>query len=100
MADEVPFISVKIEGVETFSNVELVDVEDSDRLIDKATVVFDDSNGIAAATMLEQRNIVIELGWSKEHARLFEGIVWRVNAGFASPASTEPGTPLGKPSMA
>jgi hypothetical protein len=78
MADGVPFVSVKIEGVETFSNVELVDVEDSDRLIDKATVVFDDSNGIAAATMLEQRNIVIELGWSKEHARLFEGIVWRV----------------------
>jgi phage protein D len=78
MADEVAVASVKIEGIETFSNVEVLDVEDSDRLIDKATVVFDDTYGIAAATMLEQRNVVIELGWSSEQARVFEGIVWRV----------------------
>jgi len=76
--DEVPVASVKIEGIETFTNVELVDVEDSDRLIDKATVIFNDTEGIAAATMLEQRHVVIELGWTKESARLFEGVVWRV----------------------
>jgi len=78
VADDVAVASVKVEGIETFSNVELVDVEDDDRLIDKATVVFDDVDGIAAATMLEQRQVVIELGWSSAQARVFEGIVWRV----------------------
>lgn len=78
MADQVAVMSVKIEGIETSSNVELVDIEDNDRLIDKATVVFDDAHAIAAATMLEQRSVVIELGWSSEQARVFEGIVWRV----------------------
>jgi hypothetical protein len=78
VSDEVAVASVKVEGIETFGNVEVVDVEDDDRLIDKATVVFDDTHGIAAATMLEQRKVVIELGWTKEQARIFEGIVWRV----------------------
>lgn len=81
MADgDQPYFSVRIEGIETLSSVERVEVEDDDRLIDKAIVVFDDPNGIATATMLEQRKIVIELGWDSEKARVFEGLVWRVKA--------------------
>jgi len=87
VADDVATASVKVEGIETFSTVELVDVEDDDRLIDKATVVFDDVDGIAAATMLEQRQVVIELGWSSEQARVFEGIVWRVKTQARSDVS-------------
>ena len=78
MADQVAFASVQVEGIETFSTVEFVEVEDNDRLIDKATVVFDDTHEIAASTMLEQRQVVIELGWCCEKARLFEGIIWQV----------------------
>lgn len=78
MADAVPVASVKVEGVETFASVALIDVEDNDRLIDQATVVFDDAHGIAAATMLEGRKVLIELGWTCERALLFEGIVFQV----------------------
>jgi hypothetical protein len=81
MADaDQPYFSVQIEGVETLATVERVEVEDDDRLIDKALVVFDDPAGVATATMLEQRRIVIELGWDSERARVFEGLVWRVKA--------------------
>src|SRR5262249_60580372 len=72
------FLSVKVEGIETLGTVDLVDVEDDDRLIDKATVVFDDPHSVAAATMLEQRQVIVELGWGSEKARVFEGVVWRV----------------------
>jgi len=75
-----PYASVQVEGVETVGNVSLVEVEDNDRLIDKATVVFDDVAGVAAATMLEQRKVVIELGWGREKARIFEGLIWRVKS--------------------
>jgi hypothetical protein len=77
MTDNFPVSSVKIEGIETVDTVQVVDVEDDDRLIDKAVVVFDDVDGIAAATMLEQRLLTIELGWSDSHAKVFEGVIWR-----------------------
>ena len=91
MADaDQPYLSVRIEGVETLATVERVEVEDDDRLIDKALVVFDDPTGVATATMLEQRKIVIELGWDSEKARVFEGLVWRVKA-RAGLSSSRPG---------
>jgi len=43
VADDAAFLSVKVEGIETLGNVDFVEVEDDDRLIDKATVVFDDA---------------------------------------------------------
>jgi hypothetical protein len=78
VSESVPTASVKVEGIETFGTVEFLEIEDDDRLIDKATVVFDDVDGIASATMLEQRQVTIELGWSDEKAKVFEGIIWRV----------------------
>ncbi|WP_437594133.1 hypothetical protein [Sorangium sp. So ce1000] len=77
MADDVAVASVKIEGIETFGTVERVDVEDDDRLIDKATVVFDDVDGVAAMVAIEQKAVKIELGWSGEKALVFEGLVWK-----------------------
>lgn len=77
MADEVAVASVIIEGIQTFGTVERVDVEDDDRLIDKATVVFDDVDGTAATIAIEQKMVSIELGWSGEKALVFQGLIWK-----------------------
>ncbi|HEY3141546.1 MAG TPA: hypothetical protein VGJ86_10480 [Acidimicrobiales bacterium] len=51
------------------------EVEDHDRMIDKATVVLDDPNGIAAAAAYPGTAVIVELGWEDESAVLFHGLV-------------------------
>ena len=75
MADDVPIASVKIDGIDMASSVESIDVEDHDRAIDCARVVFDDTANRAAQIVREQSKVQITLGWTSENAFIFEGIV-------------------------
>jgi phage protein D len=51
------------------------DVEDHDRMIDKATIVLDDPNGVGAKTAALGTEAIVELGWEDESAMLFHGLV-------------------------
>ncbi len=80
MAADVPFAKVKFvakdgTGFDLEPNVEQVDVEDHDRAIDRARVVFDDTAAKIAPILVEQLRVQISLGWTSENAFLFEGIV-------------------------
>lgn len=55
--------------------VSSVDVEDDDRLTDKATIVFDDSTAVLAHLSFEGLFVRIAMGWHAETAMIFEGIV-------------------------
>ncbi|MBB6253154.1 hypothetical protein [Nitrospirillum iridis] len=79
MADSTPYATVKIEGIDMKSQVESIDVEDHDRAIDRARVVFDSADSVAAITQ-EQSKVQISLGWSDQNALIFEGIVMAVKA--------------------
>ena len=75
MADDMPFASVTINGVDMASDLESVDVEDHERATDKVTVVFDDARNRAAQIVREQTRVQVTLGWTSEKAFLFEGVV-------------------------
>src|SRR5262249_10051804 len=77
MADDTPFASVEIEGINIQAMVESIDVEDHDRAIDRARVVFDSADDISKIVR-EQSKVKISLGWSTEKAFIFEGIVMGV----------------------
>ena len=47
MADDTPFASVEIEGINMQSMIESIDVEDHDRAIDRARIVFDRADDVA-----------------------------------------------------
>ena len=76
MADATPFASVEIEGIKK-ATVESIDVEDHDRAIDRARVIFDSADDISKIVR-EQSKVKISLGWSTEKAFIFEGIVMGV----------------------
>ncbi|WP_432949912.1 hypothetical protein ACQPXM_17710 [Kribbella sp. CA-253562] len=57
------------------SPVQSVDVEDHDRLTDKATVVLDDNTGVLADASFEGLEVRITLGWKAQRAKIFEGVV-------------------------
>jgi hypothetical protein len=80
-----PFIEVKLQSINLAANVRRVEVEDNDRLIDKATVVFDDSREHIADLPAEGQTVKITMGWGNERAVLFEGQVAR------APADASPG---------
>jgi phage protein D len=80
MADDVPFATVKFvringKGFDLAPTVESVDVEDHDRAIDRARIVFDDRDARIAPILREQLRVQITLGWRSENAFIFEGIV-------------------------
>ncbi|MBE8516892.1 hypothetical protein ILP97_05070 [Amycolatopsis sp. H6(2020)] len=52
-----------------------VEVEDDDRLTDKATIVFDDSTSVLAHLSFEGLFVRIAMGWRTETATIFEGVV-------------------------
>jgi phage protein D len=52
-----------------------VSVEDNDRLVDEARVVFKDPDNKGSGLIEKQHHIEIELGWTNEHAVIFDGIV-------------------------
>jgi hypothetical protein len=79
MANSTPYATVKIEGVDMKSQVQSIDVEDHDRAIDRARVVFDSADNVSAITR-EQSKVQINLGWSDQNALIFEGIVMGVKS--------------------
>jgi len=71
------FMKVKIQQADLTGSVRSIDVEDNDRLIDKATVVFDDAFSEITALPQEGQTVLIDLGWGEQHAVIFEGLVAR-----------------------
>ena len=65
-----PYATVKFVGIDLGFQVETIDVEDHDRAIDKAEVVFDSADDISQI-MQEQTKVQISLGWSDENALIF-----------------------------
>lgn len=81
MADSTPFASVKIEGVDLRSQLQSIDVEDHDRAIDRARIVFDSADDVAKIVR-EQARVQVRMGWSDQGSLVFEGLV----AGFKGEA--------------
>ena len=71
----VPFLSVKFDGQALDPLVRAVTVEDNDRLVDEATLTFEDPDGKGADLFAADKTLTVELGWDEEHAILFEGLV-------------------------
>jgi len=74
MGDRPTHVSVKINGADVKGTVVSVDVEDHDRLIDRARVVIDDPQQGYAHSLTENQAVVIELGWEDEKSLLFRGV--------------------------
>lgn len=72
------YLEVLCQDRNVTASVRSVEVEDNDRLIDKATVVLDDPSAAGSASVQEGMALKIDLGWMTEHAVLFEGRVARV----------------------
>lgn len=85
MASASVHVSVKIATIEVGSSVRNVDVEDTDRLIDKATITLDDTSSTASEVMREGAAVRIELGWDDDLALVFDGIVARTTASGPTP---------------
>src|SRR5580693_5623472 len=77
MADQrKPFMDVKIGDKNLITKgIESIVVEDHDRLADKATVVVNDTSGIAADSIQNGQDITITMGWANEPATLFKGTI-------------------------
>ncbi|KQN31428.1 hypothetical protein ASF00_01065 [Sphingomonas sp. Leaf34] len=73
-----PYQRVLLQGIDISANVRFVDVEDHDRLIDRAVVELDDPAGLASNTPREGNTLLVELGWSNVFATVFEGAITRV----------------------
>ena len=52
-----------------------VTVEDNDRLVDEASLTFDDPDGKGADLFVPDKTLTVALGWDEENAVLFEGVV-------------------------
>ena len=77
-ADRSPFKNVRLQGIDITANVRSIEVEDNDRLIDKAVVVLNDPRGTAAEAPREGNTLLVDVGWGDSHAVLFEGEVTQV----------------------
>lgn len=67
-----------LQGIDISANVRFVEVEDHDRLIDRAVVELDDPAGLASNTSREGHTLLVELGWTGAFATVFEGEITRV----------------------
>src|ERR1700737_1604641 len=76
--DALVYLVVSVQGVDFAAQVTYTEVEDNDRLIDRAAVVLDDPKGAVGDIPREGQILKIELGWLTEHAVLFEGEIIRV----------------------
>lgn len=72
-----PFLEVTWQGRQIGASAASVEVEDHDRLCDRAKIVLQDPNAIGSATVQEGQEIKIDMGWMTEHAVLFDGLVTR-----------------------
>lgn len=77
-ADTSPFKQVFLQGIDISANVRSIEVEDHDRLIDKAVVVLNDPKGSASEAPREGNTLLVDLGWGGNHAVLFEGEVTQI----------------------
>lgn len=78
MGDSTPYKLVRLEGIDISSDVLFVNVEDHDRLIDKVTIVMDDPTETTGEVPREGQTVLADIGWSSEHAVLFEGVICNV----------------------
>jgi hypothetical protein len=77
-ADNSPFKLVRLQGINISANVRSIEVEDHDRLIDKAVVVLNDPRGTASEAPREGNTLLVDMGWGDNHAVLFEGEVTQI----------------------
>jgi phage protein D len=80
MADKrTPVLSIKLEGQPKDKDLaplaRSVSIEDNDRLVDEARMLFGDPDGKGAALFESGRTLTVELGWDAESAILFEGLI-------------------------
>jgi hypothetical protein len=74
MAGDQPFLQVLLNKSPITTSVASVEIEDHDRLIDKATIVLRDPH-VSAPNLARNDEIEVTLGWESEHAVLFSGRV-------------------------
>lgn len=78
MGSDFPYMLVRLEGIDITSDVKSVNVEDHDRITDKATIVMDDPTETTGEVPREGQIILADMGWDSEHAVLFEGVIYNV----------------------
>jgi hypothetical protein len=84
MAGDLPLVKVVWQDDrELTASLLSVQIEEHDRLIDKATVVIADPH-LSAPEFAADQPLVITLGWEQEHAVLFSGLV--IDAKGTAPA--------------
>jgi hypothetical protein len=71
-----PHLKLTWNGADVSTFARVVEVEDDDRLTDRAQIDFE--GFVAGATLADQQNVTIELGWQGENAVIFEGLINRV----------------------
>jgi len=76
--ERLPFVKVRWQGQDVSGSVLAVEVEDDDRLADKAELVYE--SRVACAAFREGQEISIELGWEGDSAVLFHGVIVRLKA--------------------
>src|SRR3954465_1281683 len=76
--DSVVYLSVAVEGIDFAAQATYAEVEDNDRLIDRAAIVLDDPQGSITDVPREGQTLTVELRWASDHAVLFEGDIVRV----------------------
>jgi hypothetical protein len=89
VASDTPHLKVVFfseDPIDVSSTCAYVNVEDHDRLIDKATIVMDDAKGHLAEPIRIGAKVQIEMGWAKENTTVFEGYIRRVKASGAGEA--------------
>lgn len=73
-----PYKRVHLQGIDISANVRSVEVEDHDRLTDRAVVVLNDPSGTGSEAPREGNTLLVDMGWGENHAVLFEGEVTQV----------------------
>lgn len=73
-----PYKRVHLQGIDISANVRSAEVEDNDRLIDKAVVVLNDPSASGSEAPREGNTLLVDLGWGENHGVLFEGEVTQI----------------------
>lgn len=73
-----PKVEVLVEEKPMNGVIVSIEVEDNDRLIDKATIVVQDAERVCTDFASEGQKVRITLGWQSQHAVVFEGHITRV----------------------
>jgi phage protein D len=81
------FLDVKLDGSQIATDIVSVTVTDYDSVVDKAEIVLDDRTGTYTDALCAGSGLVVDMGWTSEHAILFEGdVLWVENS--ATPNGT------------